>query len=85
MNAHGPDGRLLADPEQDVTEVPTSDLMNKAQGDDIERHIAAVNAQDSDDDGGKVADVRLTVEQRCDECGHSKAFYRTAQVSCRRC
>ena len=40
------------------------------------------DAQDSDEgEGVRVGDERLTMEQRCEECGFSKAFYRTAQVA----
>jgi len=80
VNVHGPDGRLLCDPEVHVTQIPPSDLMWKLQEEEMDRHIDAVNAMDPEEEDARVPDLRLTVEQRCDECGHTEAYYRTAQV-----
>jgi len=82
LNAHDGGGRLLNDPEVSLTEFEPSPTMRDVVSRDAESWLRPVESdEESGGDAQQTVQPRKQTEQRCDECGHQKAYYHTRQVA----
>eukprot|EP00281_Chroomonas_sp_CCMP1168_P025220 CAMPEP_0206238182 /NCGR_PEP_ID=MMETSP0047_2-20121206/14679_1 /ASSEMBLY_ACC=CAM_ASM_000192 /TAXON_ID=195065 /ORGANISM="Chroomonas mesostigmatica_cf, Strain CCMP1168" /LENGTH=357 /DNA_ID=CAMNT_0053662701 /DNA_START=43 /DNA_END=1113 /DNA_ORIENTATION=- len=76
LNLADPKGRLLNEPLVDALELPPADMMLAASRDAITGYMNRVDEINPED----TVEMRRETEQRCEACGHKRAYYWTAQT-----
>jgi len=83
LNAHDGAGRLLNDPEIAAVELEPSPMMRETWEHEAEswmRPLGGGEEEEEQEDPRDTVQARRQTEQRCDECGHNRAYYSTRQV-----
>eukprot|EP00283_Hemiselmis_rufescens_P008696 CAMPEP_0173424158 /NCGR_PEP_ID=MMETSP1357-20121228/4144_1 /TAXON_ID=77926 /ORGANISM="Hemiselmis rufescens, Strain PCC563" /LENGTH=335 /DNA_ID=CAMNT_0014387333 /DNA_START=146 /DNA_END=1149 /DNA_ORIENTATION=+ len=81
LNAHDGDGRVLNDPEVEAVELEPSPMMRGVRQHETEAWMRPYDPEeDGDENPQDTVQRRRQTEQRCDECGHNRAYYHTRQV-----